>query len=123
VRLVVDRLRSHGWEPWLEEGGPGRTNVLCVVECALRGPTLVFEGHTDVVTPGDPSGWQHDPFGGEIDGGRLYGRGSADMKAGVAAMIEATRALAAEGPFPGRVLIAALVDEEGMMLGAKHFVA
>jgi len=123
VRLVVEQLRSHGWDPWLEEVAPGRTNVLCLVEGGLPGPTLVFEGHTDVVTPGDPSGWQHDPFGGEIDGGRLYGRGSADMKAGVAAMIEATRALAAEGPFPGRVLIAALVDEEGMMLGAKHFVA
>jgi succinyl-diaminopimelate desuccinylase len=122
-RLVWERLRELGWEPWLEEVAPGRSNVLCLVEGGLPGPTLVFEGHTDVVTPGDPAGWVHDPFGGDIEDGRLYGRGSADMKAGVAAMIEATRALAAAGPFPGRILLAALVDEEGMMLGAKHFVA
>ena len=82
VRLVVEQLRSHGWDPWLEEVAPGRTNVLCLVEGGLPGPTLVFEGHTDVVMPGDPDEWHHDPFGGEIDAGRLDGRGSADMKSG-----------------------------------------
>ena len=85
------------------------------------GPTLMFEGHTDVVTEGD--GWTVDPFGGEIVDGRLWGRGSADMKGGLAAMLFATDALRRRGPFPGRVVLAALVDEEGMMLGAKDFVA
>ena len=85
------------------------------------GPTLMFEGHTDVVTEGD--GWTVDPFGGDVVDGRLWGRGSADMKGGLAAMLFATDALPARGPFPGRVVLAALVDEEGMMLGAKDFVA
>ena len=59
----------------------------------------------------------------EIRDGRLYGRGSADMKSGVASMLFGVRALQLAGPFPGRVVICALVDEEGMMLGAKHFAA
>ena len=70
--------------------------------------------------------WTVDPFGAEIVDGRLWGRGSADMKAGVAAMLFATDAVVAaapSGPFPGRIVLAALVDEEGMMAGAKHFVA
>jgi succinyl-diaminopimelate desuccinylase len=81
----------------------------------------MFEGHTDVVTEGD--GWTVDPFGAEIVDGRLWGRGSADMKGGLAAALLATDALARRGPFPGRIVLAALVDEEGMMTGAKDFVA
>ena len=55
--------------------------------------------------------------------GRLYGRGSADMKGGVAAMIHAVRAVELAGPFPGTIVLAVLCDEEGMMSGAKAFVA
>jgi succinyl-diaminopimelate desuccinylase len=121
--LVAEQMRSFGWTPVLEEVAPGRPNVIAVVEGGLPGPTLLLEGHTDVVTEGDLAGWTVDPFGAEIRDGRLYGRGSADMKAGVAAMLFATRAVADAGPFPGRIVLAALVDEEGMMVGAKHFVA
>jgi succinyl-diaminopimelate desuccinylase len=121
--LVAERMRSSGWTPVVEEVAPGRPNVIAVVEGGRPGPTLLFEGHTDVVTEGDPSAWSHDPFGGEISGGRLYGRGAADMKGGVAAMLFAAAALASAGPFPGRLVLAALADEEGMMLGARHFVA
>jgi succinyl-diaminopimelate desuccinylase len=123
ARLVTDRLTGWGWSPVVEEVAPGRPNVICVVEGGLPGPTLLLEGHSDVVTEGDPAGWTVDPFGAEIVDGRLYGRGSADMKAGVAAMLWAAHALASAGPFPGRLKLAVLVDEEGLMLGAKHFVA
>ncbi|HEX9889564.1 MAG TPA: M20 family metallopeptidase [Nitriliruptorales bacterium] len=121
--LVAGRMRAFGWDPTIEEVAPGRPNVIAVVEGASPGPTLLFEGHTDVVTEGDPQAWSHPPFGGEIVDGRLYGRGSADMKSGVAAMLYATAAVAQAGPFPGRIVVAALVDEEGMMLGVKDFVA
>jgi succinyl-diaminopimelate desuccinylase len=122
ARLVAETMRSFGWEPQVTEVAPGRPNVVAVVEGGGGpGRTLAFEGHTDVVTEGDPDRWSVDPYGGEIRDGRLYGRGSADMKSGVAAMLHGVRALQLAGPFPGRVLVCALVDEEGLMLGAKHF--
>jgi succinyl-diaminopimelate desuccinylase len=122
AQLVAETMRSFGWEPQVTEVAPGRPNVVAIVEGGGgAGRTLAFEGHTDVVTEGDPDRWTVDPYGGEIRDGRLYGRGSADMKSGVAAMLHGVRALQLAGPFPGRVLVCALVDEEGLMLGAKHF--
>ncbi|WP_232662056.1 M20 family metallopeptidase [Pseudonocardia sp. TRM90224] len=121
AELVAETMRGFGWSPEVTEVAPGRPNVVAVVDGGLPGPTLMFEGHTDVVTEGDLDRWSVDPYGAEIRDGKLYGRGSADMKSGVAAMIHATRALQLAGPFPGKVLVGALVDEEGMMLGAKHF--
>lgn len=122
ARLVEQTMREFGWEPVVEEVAPGRPNVVAVVEGGDGdGPTLMFEGHTDVVTEGDVSSWSFDPYAADVRDGRLWGRGSADMKGGLAAMIHATRALQLAGPFPGRIVVAALVDEEGLMLGAKHF--
>jgi succinyl-diaminopimelate desuccinylase len=120
--LVAERLRDFGWSPLVEEAAPGRPNVIAVVEGGRAGPTLLLEGHTDVVTEGDPAEWSYDPFGGELVDGRLYGRGAADMKGGVAAMCYAAAALARSAPFPGRLVLAALADEEGLMLGVKDFV-
>lgn len=119
--LVASTMRSFGWEPRIVEVAPGRPNVVAVIDGVGPGPTLMFEGHTDVVTEGDLSAWSVDPYGAQIRDGRLYGRGSADMKAGVAAMLHAVHALEQAGDFPGRIVVAALVDEEGLMLGAKHF--
>jgi succinyl-diaminopimelate desuccinylase len=123
ARLVAHQLRDFGWEPELDPVAPGRPNVYAVVDGGAPGPTLLFEGHTDVVTEGDSGAWAHPPFAGEIHDGRLYGRGSADMKSGLVAALFAARAVADAGPFPGRIFLAALVDEEGMMAGAKHFVS
>jgi succinyl-diaminopimelate desuccinylase len=121
AELVAEQMRMFGWTPRFDLVAPGRPNVIAVVDGGEPGPTLMFEGHTDVVTEGD--GWSVDPFGGDILDGRLWGRGAADMKGGVAAMLFATDALVRRGPFPGRVVVAALVDEEGMMIGAKDLVA
>ncbi|MFI7689395.1 M20 family metallopeptidase [Nonomuraea sp. NPDC049655] len=124
AELVEARMREWGWDPVVSEAAAGRPNVVAVVEGGGGdGPTLMFEGHTDVVTEGDLSTWTVDPFGGEIRDGRLWGRGSADMKSGLAATLYATRALQLAGPFPGRIKVCALADEEGLMIGAHHFVA
>lgn len=124
ARYIADLLTGWGWAPRVELVAPGRPNVIATIDGgAGAGPHLLFEGHTDVVTEGDRSEWKLDPFGAEIVDGCLYGRGSADMKGGVAAMLLATRAVVEAGPFPGRITVACLVDEEGMMAGAKHFVA
>ncbi len=76
-------------------------------------PVLGFNGHTDVVPPGERSAWKHDPFGAEIADGMLYGRGAADMKSGVAAFVAAAVDFVSETPPEGSVAIAITGDEEG----------
>jgi succinyl-diaminopimelate desuccinylase len=115
-------MRGFGWEVAVTEVAPGRTSVVAVIPGSRPGSTLMFEGHVDVVTEGDPGAWSFDPFGGDVVDGRLRGRGSADMKSGVAAMIHAARAVQLGG-FTGRLVVGVLADEEGMMLGAKRFAA
>ncbi|POX42574.1 acetylornithine deacetylase [Streptomyces sp. Ru73] len=122
--LVAALFTEFGWQHEVVEVAPGRPNVIAVVDGkGGDGPTLMFEGHTDVVTEGDPAVWSVDPYGAEIRDGKLWGRGAADMKSGVAAMIYGVRALQLAGPFPGRIVLGVLCDEEGMMLGAKAFAA
>lgn len=73
-----------------------------------------FNGHVDVVPPGDLEAWSDDPFGGVIRDGRLYGRGAADMKSGVAAFVAAATDFARRGlPEDGAILLAITGDEEG----------
>lgn len=78
------------------------------------GPLLVFLGHTDVVPSGPVENWQSDPFEPVVRDGRLYGRGAADMKSGVAAMVVALEAFVARHPHHrGRVGLLLTSDEEG----------
>lgn len=121
AHAVATRMRAWGWKPSITEVAPRRLNVVAVLDGGLPGPTLMFEGHTDVVAEGDPQSWSFPPYCAEIRDGRMLGRGTADMKAGLAAAMYAARAVEHRGRFPGRIVIAALCDEEGMMLGAKHF--
>lgn len=132
AELVAARLRALGLRPTMEEVAPGRPNVICDWSGSAFDPsrhrTLMFEGHTDVVTEGDRGRWTRDPYGAELvdadDGRRLYGRGSADMKGGVAAAIAALKAVMETAPdLPGRIRLGIVVDEEGMMTGIKDFIA
>ncbi|MDF1522951.1 MAG: M20/M25/M40 family metallo-hydrolase, partial [Trueperaceae bacterium] len=130
---VARVLRDLGLHVFVEEVAPGRPNVIADWSghrfVAGRDRTLMFEGHTDVVTEGDPASWTRDPYAASLehdaDGGtRLFGRGSADMKAGVAAAIAALDAVRRSTPnLAGRVRMGIVVDEEGMMSGIKDFVA
>lgn len=122
AQAVVDLARSFGWDPIVEEVAPGRPNVIIRLVGGSPGPTLLFEGHTDVVTEGNPDEWAHDPFGGDLVEGRIYGRGAADMKGGVSALMHAARAVEQSGPFPGTIVIGILCDEEEMMIGVHDFV-
>ncbi|PWJ22213.1 succinyl-diaminopimelate desuccinylase [Jannaschia seohaensis] len=76
-------------------------------------PSFGFNGHTDVVPVGDAAAWTHDPFGGEIAEGWLYGRGATDMKSGVAAFAAAAVDFVIETPPDGAVILAITGDEEG----------
>ena len=76
------------------------------------GPHFAFAGHTDVVPVGDAAQWQHNPFGGTLVDGKLYGRGTADMKGGIAAFIAAVSALDGAGD-SGSISFIITGDEEG----------
>jgi succinyl-diaminopimelate desuccinylase len=121
VAAYVERwLRREGFEVEVHEVAPGRPNVLAWVG-ETSGPSLLLEGHTDVVTEGNAAEWRWAPFGADLVDGRIYGRGSADMKSGVAAAMIAAAAIKRSGArLGGRLVVGALVDEEGDMLGAKH---
>ncbi|HEV8585594.1 MAG TPA: M20 family metallopeptidase [Methylomirabilota bacterium] len=114
-------LRREGFEVEVQPVAPGRPNVLGVLGHPAAKPTLLLEGHTDVVTEGDPAAWSHPPFAADLVDGKIYGRGAADMKSGLAAAMIAAAALKRSGArLGGRLVVGALVDEEGDMLGVKH---
>jgi succinyl-diaminopimelate desuccinylase len=125
---VGDRLRARGWqvETIRAEGALGdsdlhpRWNVICRLEGAAPGETVHFNSHHDVVAVGE--GWTRDPFGGEIEGGRVWGRGACDMKGGLATSIVAAEAFADLHPdFRGAIEISATADEEsGGYGGVAH---
>lgn len=94
-------------------GMPDITNLHARI--GREGPVLVFAGHTDVVPPGDPSAWRHDPFGGVVEDGWLHGRGAVDMKGGVAAAIAAALDFVADrgADFGGSIVFLLTGDEEG----------
>lgn len=82
---------------------------------------FIFNGHVDVVDIGDPKKWQHDPWGGEVVNGRVYGRGTSDMKGGVLAIMEAARSLVGRGVPPTDVWLAFVVREETDGAGTEQF--
>lgn len=83
-------------------------------ETGTRGPLLVFAGHTDVVPAGDPAEWDSDPFQPSERDGYLYGRGAADMKSSLAAMVTAAERFCARGRPEGRLGFLITSDEEGV---------
>ena len=125
AELIADHLRRGAMEDEFHRtarrlGGPPRPNVVGLLEGDSPGPCVHFNGHFDVVPPG--AGWTVDPFGGKVDNGRLYGRGSADMKAGLAAAIFAVEAIRRAGVRrAGRLEVSGTMDEEsGGHAGVAH---
>jgi succinyl-diaminopimelate desuccinylase len=123
ARFVADYLEQSGFGVQVEVVAQGRPNVWAVWEGDRPGKALLFEAHTDVVTEGSVEDWDHQPFGAERVGGRIYGRGTCDTKGNLAAAVVAVRAIRDSGvPFPGRLVLCHPVDEEGMMAGIKAFI-
>ena len=84
--LVVDELQPHGFNPEFMPFGEVRNLWL---RRGTKGPLFVFAGHTDVVPTGPEADWVYPPFSGDVIDGMLHGRGAADMKGSVAAMVTA----------------------------------
>lgn len=118
--FLADILRDWGFVVELDDAAPGRPNLVARAGRARPGAaTLMLNGHLDVV---GTEGMLHPPFDATVRGGRLYGRGSADMKSGIAAMCVAARR-AVERGIDGEVIIAAVTDEEYESLGTRALVA
>ena len=117
-------LRREGFAVIVQPVAPGRPNVIGWIGEKTPGRhSLLLEGHTDVVTEGDPADWTWPPFGAEMVDGRIYGRGAADMKSGLAAAMVAAAAFIRAGITPrGKLVVGALVDEEDGMIGVRHLV-
>jgi acetylornithine deacetylase len=116
---LADELRAIGLDVSLSEVSPGRSNVVGVLEGRASGKSLMYCGHLDTV---GVEGMKA-PFDPVERGGRIYGRGSQDMKGGLAAMIGAARKLADSGGLAaGRLIIAGVIDEEYASLGAEALV-
>jgi succinyl-diaminopimelate desuccinylase len=117
IRGEMERLGYD--EVWADDWG----NVIGLLRGRGTGRSVMFNGHMDHVDPGDPKDWLHPPYGGEIHTKWLWGRGAADMKGPLAAMIHAGGVLAAEGfrP-PGDLYVAAVVQEEVGGLGTQKLM-
>jgi acetylornithine deacetylase len=116
--LVAAELRRSGLDVVVEEVAPGRPNVVGVLEGRAPGAALMLCGHTDTVGVAG----MRDPFTPVERDGRLFGRGAQDMKGGVAAIVSAAAALAARGLPAGRLVVAAVADEEHSSIGADALV-
>jgi succinyl-diaminopimelate desuccinylase len=125
-KLAADWLAAQGSRlgltPIVADLGADRANVTAVLKGTGEKPALVFNGHLDVVPVGDTP-WTYEPFGAVRVGGRLYGRGTSDMKGGLVAMLAAMAALQKAGvALKGDLILSGVADEETGALGAKAWV-
>ncbi|RMF88589.1 MAG: M20 family peptidase, partial [Nitrospinota bacterium] len=122
AEFLARHLEAFGLSPQITDLGEGRANVSAVLKGSGEAPALIYNGHIDVVPVGDAS-WSAPPFAGEIREGKMYGRGSSDMKGGVAAMLMAIGTLAQMGvSLRGDLVFSAVADEEVRGAGAQRFV-
>jgi acetylornithine deacetylase len=118
ARALAEILEAWGFTVDVVDAAPGRPNVVARIGGG-NGRSLMFNGHLDVV---GTDGMTHAPFEAFERDGRMYGRGSCDMKAGIASMCAAA-ARAADAGVGGEIIVAAVVDEEYESLGTRALVA
>ena len=122
--LVADFLKGLGCEVYEWDTQKGYPTLAARLAGAGNGRSLTCNGHIDVVPVGDTSAWSRDPWAGEIADGRLYGRGTADMKAGLVSMMYAVKSLHAAGFQPSSdVWFHVVSDEELVGHGTRDCIA
>ena len=121
---ITDYLDTKGIEYKVVGPDPEKPNIVSTIKTPRDGKHLILNGHIDVFPVGNPEGWSHDPWGGELVDGRIYGRGACDMKAGTTASIY-TYVVLSElmDELKGSLTLTAVSDEEsGGRLGAGWLV-
>lgn len=109
----LEELKKHSAYVEPDQSYEGRPNVVGTLKGAGGGKSLLFNGHIDVIPEGAEDNWKHDPWSGDIEDGKLYGRGASDMKSGVAAMTMALKAIRECGiNLKGDIVIEYVMDEE-----------
>ena len=121
---ISKELTAMGFEAEWSGVDPGKPNVVGILNPGGH-PVLLLNGHIDVVPAGSQEHWEMDPFGGQLDGDRLFGRGACDMKGGLTAMLIGTEIFLKSKPkMKGSLILAATVDEEiGGLDGLKYLVS
>jgi acetylornithine deacetylase len=120
---TAEEIRPYGDHVGVRQRFDGRPNLAGVRAGLGGGRSIILNAHIDTVEPGEPTTWTHDPFGGDVDGDLLFGRGSCDMKSGLVTHLAALDALAALGiHLRGDVTILSTVGEEDGGLGALSAV-
>jgi len=119
--FLESKMREIGFKVSRYDFKPGRPNIIGELGSGREG-RLIYDGHLDTVPAGNPDLWiERDPFSGRIIDGKLYGRGSADMKASIAAFLSAAEAVADE--IEGKILVFLVSDEEVSGMGTKDILS
>lgn len=122
AEFLAQKMRELGIHADVYEVACGRANAVGIMSGSDTGPTLVLNGHLDVVGA-NPEYWDNPPFDPVIKNGRIYGRGAADMKGAIASMMGAAKLVQEAGiPLKGRLLLSFVCDEESKNLGTLDFL-
>ncbi len=122
AEIILNKLRKDHIEAEIVEGRKGASNVVARLPGKGRGKVLLVNGHMDVVPPGED--WTVNPFGAEVKEGKIFGRGTSDMKAGLSSAMGAMIALKrSRASFHGEIVFMAVCDEEtGSEYGTVHLL-
>lgn len=122
ARKISDKLKENGIESTIRQLGPNRAYLVARIKGKGNKKSLVFSGHMDTVPTGDMP-WEHKPFDASEINGYIYGRGSSDMKSGLAALTMAMIEIAkSQVTLEGDLVLAATAGEEVDCLGAKAMI-
>jgi len=122
AEIISEHLGQYGIESDVQVWDRTRANLVAHIKSTGRKRALLFACHLDVVPPGEAS-WEHPAFRGTEENGRIYGRGSADMKGGITAVVTAIRELVnSRTSLNGDIVLFAAAGEETDSCGAKRFV-
>lgn len=117
LEYIKTDLEKAKMEPFFQD-----CNLIVKLTGKNQNRAFIFNGHVDIVDIGDPSGWKYDPWAAEVIDGRIYGRGTSDMKGGILAMMETAKLLLKRGTPPTDIWFTFVAQEETDGSGTRQFV-